>query len=78
MLIPNPRIGPWIVREGDCAQLVVPVENGDRFDCLRIEMTPARLSALVAEASIILRDELARHAMRELNDFSEKSHECID
>lgn len=75
MLIPNPRIGPWIVREGECATLVVPVENGDRFDCLRIALTPARLAKLVAEAAPILRDDLCRTAMRQSIDFSEKSHD---
>lgn len=75
MLIPNPRIGPWIVREGEAGTLVVPVENGDRFDCLRINLTPARLAGLVAEAAPILRDNLQREAVQESTEFSAKSHD---
>lgn len=73
MLIPDQRLGPYLVETNGKATLIIPVENGEKFDCLRMNVSRDQLALLVANGARILSDLLQREDVRFSTDFTEKS-----
>ncbi|TVR07011.1 MAG: hypothetical protein EA385_14075 [Salinarimonadaceae bacterium] len=75
MLIPDPRIGPWLVRDDQGSTLVIPLQNGEGHDCIHMRLRPGQLAHLVAEGVKHMRDYVMLSEVRQTADFVPKSHD---